>query len=300
MEEYLYCGICYKNIRDTTLYLTSCAHVICEEHVERDYCNKCKNRGVSIIKIEKDLNLIEDNIRDIIEPSYEKLSNLQFGNKFQFEQMKGLIDYYKNNVKNLREKNNRLKELLRKSRNELDKCSGYQKEIEELKKEIKDRDIKERSLSNGKGIEFVNKLKKFSMKSRENSVTRDDQRNNDLRNNDNNNHIRNMSIQAESTNINTSSLIRSNLSSSKIGNGNGNGNGGGNRGRIMSSMGNISSSLNSSSSSSRMGIKSSSSSSSSSSINGSNNMNMNNKRIKSRQMMFKPPISRNLNNYNKR
>ncbi|GMM43620.1 SUMO ligase [Pichia kluyveri] len=288
MEEYLYCGICYKNIRDTTLYLTSCAHVICEEHVERDYCNKCKNRGVSIIKIEKDLNLIEDNIRDIIEPSYEKLSNLQFGNKFQFEQMKGLIDYYKNNVKNLREKNNRLKELLRKSRNELDKCSGYQKEIEELKKEIKDRDIKERSLSNGKGIEFVNKLKKFSMKSRENSVTREDQRNNDQRN-DNNNHIRNMSIQAESTNINTSSIIRSNLSSSKIGNG------GGNRGRIMSSMGNISSSLSSSSSSSsRMGIKSSSSSS----INGSNNMN--NKRIKSRQMMFKPPISRNLNNYNKR
>ena len=292
MEEYLYCGICYKNIRDTTLYLTSCAHVICEEHVERDYCNKCKNRGVSIIKIEKDLNLIEDNIRDIIEPSYEKLSNLQLGNKFQFEQMKGLIDYYKNNVKNLREKNNRLKELLRKSRNELDKCSGYQKEIEELKKEIKDRDIKERSLSNGKGIEFVNKLKKFSMKSRENSVTREDQRNNDQRN-DNNNHIRNMSIQAESTNINTSSIIRSNLSSSKIGNG------GGNRGRIMSSMGNISSSLSSSSlssssSSSRMGIKSSSSSS----INGSNNMN--NKRIKSRQMMFKPPISRNLNNYNKR
>lgn len=299
MEEYLYCGICYKNIRDTTLYLTSCAHVICEEHVERDYCNKCKNRGVSIIKIEKDLNLIEDNIRDIIEPSYEKLSNLQFGNKFQFEQMKGLIDYYKNNAKVLREKNNRLKELLRKSRNELDKCSGYQREIEELKKEIKDRDIKERSLSNGKGIEFVNKLKKFSMKSRENSVTREDQRNNDQRN-DNNNHIRNMSIQAESTNINTSSIIRSNLSSSKIGNGNGGGNGGGGRGRgrIMSSMGNISSSL--SSSSSRMGIKSSSNSSSSisSSINGNNNMN--NKRIKSRQMMFKPPISRNLNNYNKR
>jgi hypothetical protein len=30
---YLYCGVCYLKASSCALYLTSCAHVLCQEHV---------------------------------------------------------------------------------------------------------------------------------------------------------------------------------------------------------------------------------------------------------------------------
>lgn len=33
MEPYLYCGICFKDGKERALFLTSCAHVLCQEHV---------------------------------------------------------------------------------------------------------------------------------------------------------------------------------------------------------------------------------------------------------------------------
>ncbi|KAG0680554.1 hypothetical protein C6P40_004253 [Pichia californica] len=51
--------------------------------------------------------------------------------------MKVLIEEYEHQNEFLKEKNNRLKDLLRKSRVELDKCNEYQKEINRLKEENK-------------------------------------------------------------------------------------------------------------------------------------------------------------------
>lgn len=110
--------------------------------------------------------------------------------------MKGLIEQYEHQNGLLKDKNSRLKDLLRKSRVELDKCNNYQREISRLREENErlslklqigdhttfskdkvndidgnneedDDDINEISIdeyrsSSRSGEDFLNKLKKFN------------------------------------------------------------------------------------------------------------------------------------------
>ena len=95
---------------------------------------------ISIVKLEK--GNIPKSINEIIEPNHEQLNNIQFASKFQYLQLVGLIEHHELHVSVLKEKNNRLKDLLRKSRVELDKCNEYQNEINRLREENKRMSLK--------------------------------------------------------------------------------------------------------------------------------------------------------------
>lgn len=95
---------------------------------------------ISIVKLEK--GNIPESVKEIIEPNHEQLNNIQFASKFQYLQLVGLIEHYELQVSVLKEKNSRLKDLLRKSRVELDKCNEYQNEISRLKEENKRMSLK--------------------------------------------------------------------------------------------------------------------------------------------------------------
>lgn len=88
-----------------------------------------------MIKLDKGGKSVPESIKGVIEPSFEQLGNIQFASKFQHDQLTVLIKHLEGENVNLKTKNNRFKELLRKSRVELDKCNEYQKEIERLKEE---------------------------------------------------------------------------------------------------------------------------------------------------------------------
>lgn len=98
-------------------------------------CGKCGFGDISVIKLDRGGKEIPASIKGVIEPSYEQLGNIQFASKFQHNQLKELVKHLEEENLSLKNKNNRFKELLRKSRIELDKCNEYQKEIERLKEE---------------------------------------------------------------------------------------------------------------------------------------------------------------------
>lgn len=130
-------------------------------------CGKCHVRDISIVKIENDLQDTPESIRDIVEPSFEKLSNIQFASKFQYVQLTDRIQHYEKENRSLRDKNCRLKDLLKKSRVELDKCNEYQKEIVRLREE-RDRlalklQIRENTSSGSHGKRSVDDLQEISM-----------------------------------------------------------------------------------------------------------------------------------------
>lgn len=104
-------------------------------NVDNRKCGKCGFEDISLIKLGKGGKDIPESIKGVIEPSFEQLGNIEFASKFQYNQFKELVNHLESEVFSLRNKNNRFKELLRKSRIELDKCNEYQKEIERLKEE---------------------------------------------------------------------------------------------------------------------------------------------------------------------
>ncbi|TID30903.1 hypothetical protein CANINC_000495 [Pichia inconspicua] len=130
-EKYLYCGICYRKVSESSLYITSCAHVLCDSKK----CGKCGFGDISVIKLGRGGKEIPESIKGVIEPSFQQLGNIEFASKFQYNQFKELVNHLETEVSVLKNKNTRFKELLRKSRVELDKCNEYQKEIERLKEE---------------------------------------------------------------------------------------------------------------------------------------------------------------------
>ncbi|QLL33265.1 hypothetical protein HG536_0E01760 [Torulaspora globosa] len=131
-QPFVYCGVCHRqSTREDPLHLTSCAHILCSEHLNTTACPICKNRDVMAIRLVENKQLPQD-IGDLFRPMSTLLENLYIVSQFQSSGLVNQCHYYQEHCIKLREKCARQRQLLCQAKHELDSVARLKSRITEL------------------------------------------------------------------------------------------------------------------------------------------------------------------------
>lgn len=131
-QPFVYCGVCHKHsTKEEPLYLTSCAHTLCLQHLNNTICPICGTRDILVIKLVETKQLPED-IRILFQPIPAVLENLYNVSQFQITGLVNQCQYYQENCIKLREKCARQRQLLYQAKEELDAVAKLKSRIAEL------------------------------------------------------------------------------------------------------------------------------------------------------------------------
>ncbi|QLQ80823.1 hypothetical protein HG537_0E01780 [Torulaspora globosa] len=131
-QPFVYCGICHRqSTREDPLHLTSCAHILCSEHLNTAVCPICKNKDVMAIRLVEGKQLPQD-IRDLFQPMSILLENLYMVSQFQSSGLVNQCRYYQEHCIKLRDKCARQRQLLYQAKHELDCAAKLKSRIAEL------------------------------------------------------------------------------------------------------------------------------------------------------------------------
>lgn len=131
-QQFVHCAICHKqSSRQYPLYLTSCAHILCSEHLGGKVCTICKTNDVLAIKLEEKKEM-PDEIKTLFQPIPSMLESLYNASQFQITGLINQCHYYKENCLKLSEKCGRQRELLLQAKQELDSVVQLESKIQEL------------------------------------------------------------------------------------------------------------------------------------------------------------------------
>ncbi|KAH3899944.1 uncharacterized protein SCODWIG_02078 [Saccharomycodes ludwigii] len=137
------CQVCHELMSDnsnTPFYLTSCAHVLCSKHYDKNttICPYCNARGITVLNLkENDKSNDDEEINKFFEPLPLQLENLysisMFQNKILQNRCKYLYDYNKI----LTDKVSKQRQILIKARDEINNIHvKYKEKIRMLEKKI--------------------------------------------------------------------------------------------------------------------------------------------------------------------
>lgn len=131
-QPFVYCGICHRqSSREDPLHLTSCAHILCSEHLNTAACPICKNKDVMAVRLVENKQLPQD-IRDLFQPMSTLLENLYIVSQFQSSGLINQCHYYQEHCIKLREKCARQRQLLYQAKHELDSVARLKSRVAEL------------------------------------------------------------------------------------------------------------------------------------------------------------------------
>lgn len=131
-QPFVYCGVCHKPATiEEPLYLTSCAHTLCLQHLSDTVCTLCGTRDILVIKLVESKQLPED-IRILFEPIPAVLENLYNVSQFQITGLVNQCQYYQEHCIKLQEKCARQRKLLYQAKGELDAVAKLKSRIAEL------------------------------------------------------------------------------------------------------------------------------------------------------------------------
>ncbi|CCH62955.1 hypothetical protein TBLA_0I02990 [Henningerozyma blattae CBS 6284] len=148
-QPFVFCNICYKkSTKQSPLYITSCAHILCSTHLHvekinnntiQNNCLYCDTNNISIIKLDDEKNLPYD-ILSYFKPfsisnsnlleTFLNVSNFQFNNLINhFSHLQSINS--KLNLRLIRQKN-----LLAEAKISIDQIPILKNEIENLKSKL--------------------------------------------------------------------------------------------------------------------------------------------------------------------
>lgn len=131
-QPFVYCAVCHRqSTTEDPLHLTSCAHTLCSEHLNRSVCPVCQSREVMVIRLVENKQLPQD-IRDLFQPVSVLLDNLYNASQFQYTGLVNQCRYYQEHCIKLREKCARQRQLLCQAKQELDSVAKLKTRIGEL------------------------------------------------------------------------------------------------------------------------------------------------------------------------
>ncbi|CCD27121.1 SUMO ligase CST9 NDAI_0J02290 [Naumovozyma dairenensis CBS 421] len=137
-QPFVYCAICHRrSAKEDPLGLTSCAHILCSQHLSPSkICPACNTNDISIIRLVDNKTLPND-VKIFFEPIPQALESLYNVSQFQISGLRKQCQYYQNHCVKLREKCARQQQLLYKAKQELDSIPPLKKQITELENIIK-------------------------------------------------------------------------------------------------------------------------------------------------------------------
>ena len=141
-QTFVYCGVCHRrSTLGDPLSLTSCAHILCSQHVlPSKVCPICQTNDISIILL-TDSKPLPNDVRIFFEPMPQVLEQLYNVSQFQMNGWINQCKYYQSHCVKLREKCARQQQLLYQAKQELDAITTYKNKIKELENIIKRQNI---------------------------------------------------------------------------------------------------------------------------------------------------------------
>lgn len=131
-QLFVHCGICHKySSQEDPLYLTSCAHTLCSQHINFKICPICHISDILVIKL-TDSKQLPDEIKMLFQPIPSLLENIHNVSQFQITGMVNQCHYYQSVCERLKEKCARQKQLLFQAKQELDSAAHLKNRIAEL------------------------------------------------------------------------------------------------------------------------------------------------------------------------
>lgn len=138
-QPFVYCGVCHRNsTKEDPLYLTSCAHTLCSQHLNNRTCPICATSDTLVIKLVENKQLPDD-IKILFQPIPNVLENLYNVSQFQITGLVNQCQYYQEHCMKLREKCARQRQLLFQAKQELDSVAKLKSRVAELESMLKRR-----------------------------------------------------------------------------------------------------------------------------------------------------------------
>ncbi|RLV96057.1 Chromosome stability protein 9 [Spathaspora sp. JA1] len=141
---YIYCGICLKNVEEISrtsskkLYLTSCAHLTCKQHIQQSFgnsvtCPICQTQNASIVPMDESLPA---ELKQFFVPSPQQVETLISSVNFQYCSLIEMVNHYKSANLKLNDKLKKSKELLYAAKEEVLELQGFKSQVEDLKSQV--------------------------------------------------------------------------------------------------------------------------------------------------------------------
>ncbi|GAV52539.1 hypothetical protein ZYGR_0AG05300 [Zygosaccharomyces rouxii] len=135
-QPFVHCGVCHRHSsQDDPLYLTSCAHTLCSQHMNVKVCPICHISDILVIKLAESKQL-PDEIKTLFQPIPSLLENLHNVSQFQITGMVNQCHYYQSVCEKLKEKCARQRQLLFQAKQELDSVAHLKSRIAELESQL--------------------------------------------------------------------------------------------------------------------------------------------------------------------
>lgn len=138
-QEFIYCGVCYRGFEEDEcgLYLTSCAHICCNQHIltnnlQETTCPICHSY-VSAMKIDDEL---PPEISSFLTPFSKHFALMASQSTFQFCALNRKLDHYKKDNHRLLQKIKVQKQLIEVANNDLSRAKKYRQEAMALRNEV--------------------------------------------------------------------------------------------------------------------------------------------------------------------
>lgn len=136
-QAFVYCGVCHRNsTTEDPLYLTSCAHTLCSQHLNNRVCPICATCDILVIKLVENKQLPDD-IKILFQPIPNVLENLYNVSQFQITGLVNQCQFYQDHCMKLREKCARQRQLLFQAKQELDSVATLKSRVAELESMLK-------------------------------------------------------------------------------------------------------------------------------------------------------------------
>lgn len=135
-QPFVHCGVCHRGSSpEDPLYLTSCAHTLCSQHMNAKFCPICQINDILVIKLTETKQL-PDEIKMLFQPIPSLLENLHNVSQFQITGMVNQCHYYQDVCEKLKEKCSRQRQLLYQAKQELDSVAQLKSRITELEAQL--------------------------------------------------------------------------------------------------------------------------------------------------------------------
>ncbi|CAR26554.1 hypothetical protein ZYGR_0H03710 [Zygosaccharomyces rouxii] len=135
-QQFVHCGVCHRqSSQEDPLYLTSCAHTVCSQHMNVKICPICHISDILVIKLAESKQL-PDEIKMLFQPIPSLLENLHNVSQFQITGMINQCHYYQDLCEKLKEKCARQRQLLFQAKQELDSVAHLKSRIAELESQL--------------------------------------------------------------------------------------------------------------------------------------------------------------------
>ncbi|CCF56027.1 hypothetical protein KAFR_0A05920 [Kazachstania africana CBS 2517] len=134
-QEFVFCNVCHiRYSKEDPLNLTSCAHILCKQHISPDKkCPVCQTEDISIIKLlESKHQQLPTDVKLFFEPIPNLMENIYNVANFQVRGLLSQLQYYQNHCVKLREKVARQQQLLYKAKQELDAVASLKERNRQL------------------------------------------------------------------------------------------------------------------------------------------------------------------------